>query len=122
MPDLVTKGLALHCTMKQLSGLGEATKGEMIATSQALVAGTEHEGKFAHEYAWRKTRSMHPEAIQPSMAISHEDRRAEWVTNKNLNGWRDLAKKELVDIGMLLDEPGEIRKCYCLLLYLFIVG
>ena len=61
---------------------------------------------------------MYPEVVQPSMAISHEDRRAEWVTNKNLNGWRDLATKELVKIGMLKDEPGEIRKFIFLLPFL----
>ena len=110
VPEAVTKGLATHAAMCQLSGEGEATKSKMLTISAALTAGTEHEGKYSHGYALRKMRSNHPELVQPMEAISHENSRREWVTNKNLNGWRDLAKKELVDIGMLLDEPGEICK------------
>ena len=52
----------------------------------------------------------HPELVQPAEAINHEERRRKWVTNRNLINWRKLSKKELVNIGMAVDTPGEIRE------------
>ena len=47
----------------------------------------------------------------PAKAITNEDLRVEWLTAGNLNGWTDLVKKELIDIGVVFDKPGPVSKC-----------
>ena len=103
VPKAVTKALATHSTMMQVAGDGEASRPKMIATAQALVAGTNHDGKFNLEYAWRKTRKEYPEILNPVKAKDHEDRRADWLTYANINQWTDAAKAYLIGIGMLKD-------------------
>ena len=72
--------------------------------------GTEWEAKVNPEWVWRKTRSLHPEILNPVQAKNHEDRRVDWLSYANINLWTDTAKKYLIGIGMLKDEPGEICK------------
>ena len=112
IPVAVTQAMAVHGTMRQVSGDGEASKQFLKATSEALVSGTEHEGTFNHEYAVRASRRRHPELLLPARAKNNEDRRVDWLTFKNINQWTDGVKKFLVGIGMLKDEPGYIREYF----------
>lgn len=110
IPEQYTKAMAIHATMLQVSGEGEACKQNMLSTSRALTAGTVHEGEFNHEYAVRKMRKVHANILLPAKAKNNEDRRVEWCTYRNIMSWTDAVKKYLVDIGMLSDEPGLIRE------------
>ena len=92
---------------------GEANRQKMVVASMALAHGTNHEGKYSHDYAWRATRARNPGIVNPFKAISSEDRRSEWVTYKNLNDWNDYAKKVMIEIGLAKDEPGYIREYRC---------
>ncbi len=105
---LVTTALATQATMMQICAEGEASAPKMKATAAALIAGTNH--KFSAEYAWRKTRMRHPKILNPVKAKNHEDRRVEWLTYENIIEWNARAKKFLIDIGMVKDAPGLIRK------------
>ena len=46
IPEAVTKALATHAAMSQLSGDGEASKSKLLVMSQGLTLGTKHEGTF----------------------------------------------------------------------------
>jgi hypothetical protein len=105
---LITKALATQATMMQVCAEGEASAPKMISTATALISGTSH--KFSAEYAWRKTRMKHQEILNPVKAKNHEDRRVEWLTFNNIMEWNARAKQFLVDIGMVNDCPGMIRK------------
>ncbi len=111
IPTAVTYGLAVHSTMMQVSGLGEASKKKLMTASEALALDTPLEGTYNHEYAVRAARMRHPELLMPVSAKNNEDRRVDWLTFKNINTWTDGVKKFLVEIGMLKDEPGYICEC-----------
>ena len=51
-----------------------------------------------------------PAILNPVQAKSHEDWWVDWLTYNNINIWTDAAKKYLINIGMLEDKPGIIRK------------
>ena len=102
--------LATHSAMMQVSGEGEASAVRMKTTLHALVSGTPHENKFNVGYAWRRTRKDYPEVLNPVRAKGNEDRRVDWLTFKNIHEWNSRAKHVLVNMGMLKDEIGEIRK------------
>ena len=57
IPEVMTKGLAVHATMLQVSGNGEASKGKLKATADALTTGTKWEGKFDTDYVLRAARN-----------------------------------------------------------------
>ena len=82
----------------------------MVTVTKALTVGTEWEDKLKPDVVWRKVRQDHPAIINPSKAISNEDRRVDWLTYKNTNAWMDAAKDYLIAIGMVKDEPGLICK------------
>ena len=109
LPDEITKALATHATMMQVSAEeGEASGQKMLTMSRALKIGTEWEGKFTDEWAWRKARADHPEILNPVKAKNHEDRRAEWLTYNNINEWTDGAKAFMIKHEFVLDEPGHM--------------
>ena len=60
------------------------------------------------EYVWRKTRTKHPEILNPVKTKNNEDRRVEWLTYKNIIDWTARAKEFLLSIQMAKDEPGVI--------------
>ena len=62
------------------------------------------------EYVWRKTRTKHPEILNPVKTKNNEDRRVEWLTYKNIIDWTARAKEFLLSIQMAKDEPGLIRE------------
>ena len=82
----------------------------MSATIQTLVHGTEWDGAFNPEYAWRRVRTENPAILNSAQAKSHEDRRVDWLTFNNINLWTDTAKKYLIYLRMLEDKPGIICK------------
>ena len=111
IPAAFTKALVVHSTMMQVSAQErEAPKASITTVSGALKMGTDWEGKFNDEYAWRKTRKDHPGILFPVSAKNHEDLRAIWLTYQNINKWIDFAKKFLIEIGFVKDEPGYICK------------
>ena len=115
IPEVMTKGLAVHATMLQVSGNGEASKGKLKAAADALTTGTKWEGKFDTDYVLRAARKRHPELLNPAGARNTDDRRMEWLTFKTINEWTDRMKSFLVGIGMLSAEPGYISRYPCLL-------
>ncbi len=120
VPPLVTKALATQASMMQVCAEGEASAPVMKAMASALIAGTNH--KFSADYAWRKTRQQHPDMLNSVKAKNHEDRRVEWLTYKNIIDWNKRAKKFLIDLGMVKDSPGLIRKFVdCGDIYLFMM-
>ena len=77
IPAALTKAIAAHATMMQVSGEADAPGPKMTATVIALTHGTKWEGKFNPDYAWRKTRAAHPAILNPAQAKNHEDRRVD---------------------------------------------
>ena len=108
VPRRLTMALATHATMMQVSGEAEASGAKMTATVEALVYNTKWQDKLDPGYVWRKTRTAHPDILNPVQAKNHEDRRVDWLSYSNINTWITGAKDYLVSIGMLLDVPGEI--------------
>ena len=120
VPIELTKALATHTTMMQVSGDGEASSSLMRQVASAVLAGTEHDGKINVDYLWRKTRQHHPEILNPVRAKNHENRRVDWLTYKNLIDWNKRAKQFLIEIGMAADQPGIIREYFfACIFYLF---
>jgi len=100
-----SENLAKHAVIMQLLGEGEASKTKMISTIKGLMVGTKHEG-IDSEALWRRTRKEHAAMLNPISAKNNEDRRVDWLTFKNITEWSAAAKKLLVDLGMVKDEPG----------------
>ena len=73
-----------------------------------MISGTDWEGKFDLNQAWRTARLRHPEMLMPTQAIKNDDRRQEWCTHGNIIDWMEMAKNELVALGMLVDKTGTI--------------
>jgi len=117
VPLALTKAIAAHATMMQVSGESEASGPKMTATVIALTHGTKWEGQFNPDYAWRKTRAVHPEILNPVQAKNHEDRRVDWLSFKNINDWTDGVKQYLIDLGMLKDEPGIICEYHLYIMF-----
>ena len=113
VPLELTKALATHATMMQVSGEGEASAIKMIALIEALKSGSKWEAKLSTGYLWRLTRKEHPAIMNPVSAKNHEDRQVDWLSYKNITEWNSRAKKFLCDIGMAKNEPGIIRKFRC---------
>ena len=109
VPKELTHALAVHSTMMQVSALeGEASAPKMKTVVRALTQHTNWDGKIKDYYAWRRKRMDFPELTVLNKAMNHEDRRAEWLTVKNINDWTDNGKAFLVSIGLVKDEPGFI--------------
>ena len=111
IPEVFTKALAVHATMLQVSGDGEASQAKMLAACNSLTVGTDWEGKFSSQYAWRATRTRHPEYLMPVGAKNTDDRRMDWLSFQSINSWTDAVKKHLIEIGMLSDQSGYISEC-----------
>ena len=110
IPIQLTKSIAEHITVRQISGKGEASRQNIVATTTALVHGTKWQGKLNPEMMWRKTRQDHPGIINPVNAKDNDDRRVDWLNFNTVNEWTDAVKTFLIDIGMVKDEPGIIRE------------
>lgn len=120
VPEILPASLATQAVMMQVAGVGEASAKTMKVLVEGLVAGTEWEDKIDAEYTWRKTRSSHPEILNPVKAKKNEDRRVEWLSYANIMTWTERAKEFLISIGMAKNEPGVIRKStanYCTILF-----
>ncbi len=110
IPPQQTIALATHSMMKQIKATeGEASGINMIPLIKAMTNGTIWEGKFSAKYAWRRAHRDHPEHFFPAKSISHDYRRAEWLTAQNINDWTDNHKKYLINIHFVKNEPGS--KC-----------
>ena len=110
IPNAVTNQLAMQAAMMQASGQGEATTSKLTKALTAATTGTKHEGTFNSKYVVERARRDHPHIFQPKQAITNDDRRVEWLTFKNINDWTNAAKKELIDLGVVIDKPGFISK------------
>ena len=108
----ITGALAEHAVMMQVSGEGEANKEKMLNAATALIVGTEHEGQMDPSWMYTKTLRDFPEIMNPVKAKDNDDRRVDWTTYKNLNDWTDGAKKLLIEMDMVKDEPGLISKLH----------
>lgn len=110
IPFQLVAALAKQSAMTQVASEGEASGKKIKALTEGLVTGTKWESVFSTEYCWTRTRSQHPEILNPVRAKINEDRQVEWLTYKNINNWTAAAKKFLIAIGMAKDEPGIIRE------------
>ena len=108
IPDELPRALATHAVMMQVSGGGEATGKKMVTTGAALLVGTQWEDKICPVNLWRKTRKRNPAILQPVKVKDSEDRRVDWLSFKNINLWTDAAKKLLIEMDMVKNEPGFI--------------
>ena len=113
----ITSQLARHAAMQQASGTGEVSGKSMAHDIYALTVGTKYEGTLDPTYAVRKARNENPAMFNPVMAKNDDDRRVEWLSYKNINDWTDMAKKELIQIKMVIDKPGLISKKLKVLCY-----
>ena len=112
VPKQLTHSLAIHSTLMQVSARkGETSAPKIKTVVLALTQNTKWDGKINDYYAWRRTRIDFPELTIPTKAKNHEDRRAEWLTVKNINSWMDDGKAFLAKIGLVIDEPGQICEC-----------
>ena len=116
IPNVVTNQLAMQAAMMQASGQGEATTSKLCKALTAATTGTEHEGTFNNKYVVERARKDYPHIFQPRNTVTNDDRRVEWLTFKNINDWTDAVKKELIDLGVVIDKPGIMSK---LLLYFY---
>lgn len=115
IPDILPSALAAQAVMMQVAGVGEASAKKMKVFVEGLTSGTEWEDKINPNYTWRKTRTQHPEILNPVKAKKNEDRRVEWLSYGNIMKWTEHAREVLISIGMAKDEPGLIRKLPTLL-------
>ena len=109
IPDALKKAAALQTVLLQVNGESEASKSKLMATSHALVMKTKWEGTFSHEYLFNAARAKYPEIMNPVTAKSHEDRRVDWLSYKNIMDWTNRARDYLINIDMLSPEPGYIH-------------
>ena len=110
MPEDLMKDITVHSIMMQVSGEGEAKGSHMMKLISGLGSGTKWEGTINPAYVWRKARSSNPAIINPFKVKDDEDRSVDWLTFCNINDWTDQAKRVLIDMNMVKDEPGEISK------------
>jgi hypothetical protein len=66
---------------------------------------TKWQGTFSKEYLWRKTRSRHPQIMNPVDTKINKDQHVEWLSYKNIMDWTAKSKEFLISIGMAKDEP-----------------
>ncbi len=109
VPSVLSKALWRQSAMMQVAGEGEASAKKMKAITEGLVTNTKWQGSFNKEYFWRKTRTSHPEIMNPVKAKINEDRRVDWLSYANIMDWTRHAKTFLISIGMAKDEPGIIH-------------
>ena len=110
IPFQLVTALAKQLAMMQVASEGEASGKKIKALTEGLVTGTKWESVFSMEYCWKRMRSQHPEILNPVCMKINKDRRVKWLTYKNINDWTAAAKKFLIAIGMVKDEPGIIRE------------
>ena len=110
IPKELTYALATHAMMMQATSDEEAKSANMTAIASAVLTGTKFEDEIDVNYLWRKTRTVHPDILNPVRAKNHETRRVDWLTYKNLIDWNNRAKKFLIDLGMAEDKKGLIHK------------
>ena len=84
VPPELNYALAMHTTMMQVSGDGEASSYTMRQVASAVLTGTDHEGTINAEYLWCKTRQSHPEIMDPVRAKNHENHLINWLTTKRI--------------------------------------
>ena len=68
VPKELTMATATYAAMMQVSGECETSWPKMKATIEALAMGTEWEAKVNPKWVGRKTRSLHPEILNPVQA------------------------------------------------------
>ena len=115
IPFQLCTALTKQSAMMQVASEGGASRKEIKALTEGLIDGTKWESVFSMDYCWKRTRSQHPEILNPVLAKINEDRQVEWLTYKNIKDWTAAAKKFLIAIGMVKDDPGII--CEYLALY-----
>jgi hypothetical protein len=109
IPQALKRAAALQTVLMQVNGETEASKSKLLSVSHALVNGTKWEGTFSHQYLFNAARRKYPEIMNPVKAKSHEDRRVDWLSYKNIHDWTDRVREYLIGIDMLSPEPGYIH-------------
>jgi len=77
IPLVLTKTLAAHATIIQVSGEGEANHQKMVMAGKALMMGTEWENKICPDYLWHKVREDHPALLNPVKEKHNEHQRVD---------------------------------------------
>ena len=68
IPFQLVGALAKQSAMMQVASEGEASGKKIKALTEGLVTGTKWESVFSTEYCWKRTRSQHPEILNPVCA------------------------------------------------------
>ena len=106
IPDILLEIVAAHAQVSLCSD-GEMRGREIKRLMGAAVQGTEFDGAFKIESAFRKLLREFPAQLQPANKMSVDDARAQWTTFDNLQQWFVDAKKDLIETGLVIDE--EVR-------------
>jgi hypothetical protein len=104
IPDLLLDITALHSEVSQVGTGGELRGKEFKIVMGAAVLGTQYEGTFKLQSAWKKLRKKHPDKLQAANVATGEDARLRWTTYNNLQKWFDDAKIDLLASGLVLDQ------------------
>lgn len=99
----------MQFAMLHASGEGEASSSRLNKILKVMTLGTSHEGKLNSTYTLRKARTDHPEMFGSVNAKNNNERRIKWMTYKHINDWTNTVKKELIDLGMVIDKPGHLN-------------
>ena len=103
IPDLLLDLTGTHSEVSQVGNGGELRGKDFKMVMGAAVLGTQYEGRFKMESAWRKLRKTHPEKLQAANVATGEDARLRWTTYNNLQKWFDDAKLDLIASGLVSD-------------------
>ena len=85
--ETILRAVALHCSMCQVSGMGEAKPRELKGILSAAVRETKHEASFELESVYRKAISSQAETMQNSKRQQNEDIRSQWTTFEKISIW-----------------------------------
>ena len=103
IPLVFLQLLAAHVEVCQV-GTGELNSKELKRLISASISGSSFESKFTVSAVWKRLREKFPESTQATKKLSIEDARAEWTTHSNLQDWFDIAKKDLIKSGLVVEK------------------
>jgi hypothetical protein len=103
IPQNFASMVATHAKVCQV-GDGELKGRDIKRLISASMVGAKHEAAFKAESVWRKVPKDFPESLQAANKISVDDARAQCTTFDILNQWFDDVKRDLLTIGLAVNE------------------
>eukprot|EP00588_Corethron_pennatum_P028771 CAMPEP_0194335564 /NCGR_PEP_ID=MMETSP0171-20130528/70038_1 /TAXON_ID=218684 /ORGANISM="Corethron pennatum, Strain L29A3" /LENGTH=199 /DNA_ID=CAMNT_0039098711 /DNA_START=1061 /DNA_END=1660 /DNA_ORIENTATION=+ len=97
--ETILRAVALHCSMCQVLGMGEAKPWELKGILSAAVYETKHKAAFELESVYRKAISSQAETMQNSKRQQNKDIRSQWTMYEKISTWLQDLGQVLKDIG-----------------------